>query len=88
MSSGDESDKVAAELLLKGAIMLHIACPNCHDPIYRLKDKSMFCVTCNLPVIEERNQDKIKASKTDQSQNERTSNDRPNPEPIQRLNCL
>ncbi len=45
--------KKAAELLLKGATMLSIACPKCHDPLYMLKDGTMFCVSCNKKVIYE-----------------------------------
>ncbi|MCH8908903.1 MAG: hypothetical protein IH840_17600 [Candidatus Heimdallarchaeota archaeon] len=40
-----------AELLLKGAIMLRTACPNCNDPIYKLRDGRLFCATCNTSVI-------------------------------------
>ncbi|MHA2253852.1 MAG: Sjogren's syndrome/scleroderma autoantigen 1 family protein, partial [Candidatus Kariarchaeaceae archaeon] len=36
MSPSKEPFEKAAELLLKGATMLHIACPVCSDPIYRL----------------------------------------------------
>lgn len=63
----DEKDTVhrAAELLLNGASMLGIACPNCHDPIYRLTDNTMFCVTCNSPIVHENsianNEDQEKA---------------------------
>ena len=50
-----EKDKVqlAAELLLNGASMLGIACPRCRDPIYLLRDKTMFCATCNSSIAYE-----------------------------------
>lgn len=43
--------KKAAELLLKGATMLHIACPDCSEPIYKLKNNNMKCISCNKQVI-------------------------------------
>ena len=51
MGSSDEVIAKASELLLQGAIMLSIACPVCRDPIYQLKDESMFCVKCDKPVV-------------------------------------
>lgn len=49
----DEVDKYkrAAELLLKGAKMLNIACPICNDPIYELKEGDLFCSTCQKNII-------------------------------------
>ena len=47
----DENVQRAAQLLLKGATMLHIKCPNCKDPIYKLRDQSFTCATCDQPVI-------------------------------------
>ena len=51
----DEADKYkrAAELLLKGAKMLNIACPICNDPIYELKDGELFCSTCQKNIVRE-----------------------------------
>ena len=51
MGSSDEVIAKAAELLLQGAIMLSTACPVCRDPIYKLKDESMYCVKCDKPVV-------------------------------------
>ncbi|MHA2092213.1 MAG: Sjogren's syndrome/scleroderma autoantigen 1 family protein [Candidatus Kariarchaeaceae archaeon] len=51
MGSSDEVIAKAAELLLQGSIMLNIACPVCREPIYQLKDKSMYCVKCDKPVV-------------------------------------
>jgi uncharacterized Zn finger protein (UPF0148 family) len=49
----EEEDKYkrAAELLLKGAKMLNIACPVCNDPIYELTDGKLFCSTCQKNII-------------------------------------
>jgi UPF0148 protein len=51
MGSSDDVIAKAAELLLQGSIMLNIACPICREPIYQLKDKSMYCVKCDKPVV-------------------------------------
>ncbi|MHA2097569.1 MAG: Sjogren's syndrome/scleroderma autoantigen 1 family protein [Candidatus Kariarchaeaceae archaeon] len=47
----DESVQRAAKLLLNGAIMLHVICPECKDPIYKLRDGGHLCATCNKQVI-------------------------------------
>ncbi len=49
-----------AEILLKGGTMLQIACPVCKDPVYKLKEGSMFCVTCDRVVIYENHIDSNK----------------------------
>ncbi|MCE7735765.1 MAG: hypothetical protein GPJ54_12860 [Candidatus Heimdallarchaeota archaeon] len=41
----------AAKLLLNGATMLHTKCPNCKDPIYKLRDDTYTCATCDQSVI-------------------------------------
>ena len=46
----DDVTKRAAQLLLKGAKMLQIACPICHQPIYQLQDSTMLCVQCDRNV--------------------------------------
>lgn len=50
----DEKTKKAAELLLQGATMLQISCPQCNDPIYRKRDGQMFCVNCQSLIVFER----------------------------------
>ncbi len=47
--------KKAAELLLKGSKMLNIACPVCDNPIYEMKDHTMYCVNCEKNVVKENN---------------------------------
>ena len=47
--------KRASEFLLQGATMLQIACPECHNAIYKMKDQSMHCAFCNKQVLLERN---------------------------------
>lgn len=52
----DNAVERAAKLLLNGAAMLHIVCPNCKDPIYKLRDGSFQCATCMKTVIFESSQ--------------------------------
>ncbi len=52
----DNAVERAAQLLLNGATMLHIVCPNCKDPIYKLRDGSFQCATCMKTVIFEDDQ--------------------------------
>jgi UPF0148 protein len=54
----DEKTKKAAELLLQGATMLQISCPQCNDPIYRNRDGQMFCVNCQSLIVYERDSKK------------------------------
>lgn len=54
----DDHIKKGADLLVKHkGTMTDIPCPVCHDPIFRLKDKSMICVTCDKKVIWEKDED-------------------------------
>lgn len=46
----DENIKKAAEMLLQGAKMLNLSCPECNNPIYELKDASLICIECDRPV--------------------------------------
>ena len=54
MKKEDETMRRASELLLAGATMLQIACPQCHDPIYKLRDGTMECAQCMQQVFFER----------------------------------
>ena len=45
----DEAVKRAAQLMLKGATMLDISCPQCSAPLYRLEGK-IRCAHCNQEV--------------------------------------
>jgi uncharacterized Zn finger protein (UPF0148 family) len=50
----DKNDKGiarAAEWLLKGAVMLQKACPQCESPLYRLKDNKVYCASCESQVV-------------------------------------
>jgi UPF0148 protein len=54
----EEKTKKAAELLLQGAAMLQISCPQCNDPIYRRRDGQMFCVNCQSIIMYEKDSSK------------------------------
>ncbi|MHA1912302.1 MAG: Sjogren's syndrome/scleroderma autoantigen 1 family protein [Candidatus Kariarchaeaceae archaeon] len=41
----------AAEWLLKGAVMLQKACPQCGSPLYRFKDNNVYCAKCKTQVV-------------------------------------
>ena len=59
MDTQKDKFKVAADLLLKGAKMLNIACPVCNDPIFKLLDGSMFCSNCDKKVVYEADETKM-----------------------------
>jgi len=40
-----------ADLLRSGNTMLNMACPVCNNPIFRNKDGTIFCPTCNRNVL-------------------------------------
>lgn len=61
----DDPVQRAAKLLLNGATMLHIVCPNCKDPIYKLRNETLQCVTCMKNVIFESNENIDKAMNLD-----------------------
>ncbi|MCG3218400.1 MAG: hypothetical protein KAR35_05325 [Candidatus Heimdallarchaeota archaeon] len=47
----DEGIARAADWLLKGAVMLRKACPQCESPLYRLMDNKVYCASCKSQVI-------------------------------------
>ena len=54
MKPDKDTMRRASELLLAGATMLQLSCPQCSDPIYKLRDGTMQCATCNQQVFFER----------------------------------
>lgn len=46
----------AAQLLLEGAKMTNIACPECDMPIYQKRDENLYCATCDKRVVREEEQ--------------------------------
>ncbi|MEM3832056.1 MAG: Sjogren's syndrome/scleroderma autoantigen 1 family protein [Thermoprotei archaeon] len=45
--SSDVLSKRMAELLKAGAIMLNDYCPDCHVPLFKLRDGQIICPSCN-----------------------------------------
>ena len=45
----DEVERMA-DLLKSGATMLSDACPQCHSPLFKVKNE-LLCVKCNRPVV-------------------------------------
>ncbi len=60
--------KRAAQLMLKGAKMLDVACPQCSAPLYQ-KDDKLLCANCNREIRVE-NEDKTGSSQEMNSQEE------------------
>lgn len=50
MESKPDPIKKMAEFLRKGATMLSIACPNCQNPLFRFKNKEIYCAVCEKQV--------------------------------------
>ena len=40
-----------ADLLLQGSQMTDLTCPKCDTILFRLKNKDLFCLTCNKKVV-------------------------------------
>lgn len=57
----------ATDLLLSGAKMLNLACPECDNPIYELKDGSMECANCEKKVFYEKDVDFDKSKIQDEA---------------------
>lgn len=49
----DESLQRGAKLLLEGATLGMDHCPQCKMPIYILRDKTMYCATCDVKLVKE-----------------------------------
>ncbi len=52
----DEESKAlkrAAKLLLEGAVMLRESCPRCVSPLYRMRDGTLYCSSCDQRVVRE-----------------------------------
>ena len=47
----DENIEKMADLLRSGNTMLNLACPVCNNPIFRNKNGTTFCPTCNREIL-------------------------------------
>ena len=50
-----EDSKKMADLLRSGYTMLNLACPECNNPLFRNKNKEIFCPVCNKRVLIKKN---------------------------------
>ena len=63
-----ENIKQMADLLKSGHTMLNIACPICNNPIFRKKDGTILCPTCNREVkLIENEESRIKTLSKDKN---------------------
>ncbi|MCW8801964.1 MAG: hypothetical protein OQK81_01255, partial [Candidatus Bathyarchaeota archaeon] len=51
MTENSESIKVMADLLRQGATLTQFSCPACSSPLFKLKNKDIWCVKCQKKVI-------------------------------------
>ncbi|RMG37580.1 MAG: hypothetical protein D6732_06495 [Methanobacteriota archaeon] len=61
----DESLQRGAKLLLEGATLGMEHCPQCKMPIYILRDKTMYCATCDVKLVKEEDLNKENEEKTE-----------------------
>ncbi|MGQ4873757.1 MAG: Sjogren's syndrome/scleroderma autoantigen 1 family protein [Promethearchaeia archaeon] len=47
----DTDTKIMANLLKSGYTMLNLACPVCNTPLFRNKEKEIFCPICKKKVV-------------------------------------
>jgi len=74
----DEKEEVnikkMAGLLRSGATMLDLTCPRCENILFKLKDESIFCPSCEQEVIIQKSSEKNrKNSKNIEQQGVRSS---------------
>ena len=51
MSKNSENIKIMADLLRQGATLTELICPACSSPIFKLKSRELWCVSCQKRVI-------------------------------------
>jgi len=51
VSKADDGIKSMAELLRSGATMIDLSCPACSSPLFRLKNKDIWCARCQKKVV-------------------------------------
>ena len=51
MAKDSENIKIMADLLRQGATLTEHACPACSSPIFKLRSKDLWCVSCQKRVI-------------------------------------
>ena len=51
MSNDSENIKIMADLLRQGATLTEYACPSCSSPLFKLRNKELWCAKCQKQVI-------------------------------------
>ena len=51
MAKNSENIKLMADLLRQGATLTEYACPACSSPIFKLRNKDLWCASCQKRVI-------------------------------------
>lgn len=59
MSGSNEGIKLMADLLRSGATMTDLSCPACSSPLFRLKNKILWCAQCQKKVVVVKEDEKI-----------------------------
>jgi UPF0148 protein len=59
MSGTNEGIKSMAELLRSGATMTNLSCPACSSPLFRLKNKVLWCAQCQKKVVVVKEDEKV-----------------------------
>lgn len=50
MSKDSENIKIMADLLRQGSTLTELSCPACFSPLFKIKSKGLWCVSCQKPV--------------------------------------
>jgi uncharacterized Zn finger protein (UPF0148 family) len=50
MSKDSESIKIMADLLRQGSTLTGLSCPACFSPLFKIKGRGLWCVSCQKPV--------------------------------------
>ena len=50
MSKDSENIKIMADLLRQGSTLTGLSCPACFSPLFKIKSKGLWCVSCQKPV--------------------------------------
>ena len=65
VSKDSENIKIMADLLRQGSTLTGFSCPACSSPLFKIKSKGLWCVSCQKPVkIEKEGETKTQTTET------------------------